>query len=67
MFVRRHQVQWTKHRAQVLTHFERIVGSSAPVHHPLVISLPRWFAPPRQQPPINRHRLRLEYQSQTKN
>ena len=70
MFVRRHQVQWTKHRAQVLTHFERTVGSSAPVHHPLVISLPRWFAPPRQQPPINsidRHRLRLEYQSQTEN
>ena len=63
MFVRRHQVQWTKHRAQVLTQFERTTGSSAPVHHPLAMSLPKWFAPPRQQPPINsidRHRLRRD-------
>ena len=70
MFVRRHQVQWTKHRAQVLTRFERTIGSSAPEHHPLAMSLPKWFAPPRITPPINsidRHRLRLEYQSQTEN
>ena len=34
------------------------------------MSLPKWFAPPRINPPINsidRHRLRLEYQSQTEN
>ena len=68
IFVRRHQVQWTKHRPQVLTRFERTIGSNAPVHHPLVMSLPKWFAPSRINPPINsidRHRLRLEYQSQT--
>ena len=52
MFVRRHQVQWAKHRAQVLTQFERTVGCYAPVHHTLVISLPKWFAPPRINPPI---------------
>ena len=70
MFLRRHQIRWNKHRAQVLTRFERTVGCSAPVHHPLVMSLPKWFAPPRITPPMNsidHHRLRLEYQSQTEN
>ena len=54
----------------MLTRFERTVGRCAPVHHPLVMSLPKWFAPPRINPPINsidRHRLRLEFQSQTEN
>lgn len=70
MFIRRHQIQWNKRRAQVLIRFERTIGRTAPIHLPLVISLPKWFAIPRVTPSINsidRHRLRPEYWTQTEN
>ena len=70
MFIRQHQVQWNKHGAQVLTRFERTMGCIAPFHHPLVLSLSKWFASSRNTPsinPIDRHRLRQEYWTQTEN
>ena len=57
-------VEWNKHGVQVLTRLERTIGCTAPCHHPLVLSVPIWFASPRVTPPINsidRHRLRQEY------
>ena len=68
MFIRQYQIQWNKHAAQVLTRFEPTIGYIAPFHHPLILSLPEWFASPRVIPSINsidRHRLRQEYWTQS--
>lgn len=70
IFIRNHQVQWNKHGAQVLIRLERPIGCIAPFHHPLVLSLSKWFASSRVTSSINsigRHRLRQEYWHQIEN
>ena len=70
MFLRTHQHQGRRHNARILTQFERSFHTEDPHHHPLTISLPRWFAPPRRTPiqvHIDRQRLRHDFKHQNEN
>ena len=70
MFIRAHQHQGRKHDAKILTRFERSMPHDGPYHHPLTLSLPRWFAPPRRTPKqahIDRQRLRHDFKHQNEN
>ena len=70
MFIRAHQHQSRKHHAKILTRFERSMLHEGPQHHPLILSLPRWFAPPRRtskQAHIDRQRLRQDFKLQNEN
>ena len=70
MFLRAHQHQGRKHQARVLTRFERSLPHDGPQHRPLIISLPRWFAPPRRTPKqahIDRQQMRQDFKLQNDN
>ena len=68
MFLRDHQLRWKQLNPVVHCHFERIIGLSGPVHRPLSLALPRWFATPHRSDcpnPIDRFRLRQAYLDHT--
>ena len=68
MFMRDYQLRWNQFNPVIHCHFERTVGLSGPVHRPLSISLPRWFATPIRSDypfPIDHFRLRQAYLDHT--
>ena len=68
IFMREHQIRWTKLEIYIHYRFECIQGQIDKAHRSLAIFLSRWYQikeSPATKPPIDRYKLRHEFLGQT--